>query len=338
MIPIPARIVHGDDWHEKRRGGTGGSEWPDILSMNYPDIYKYNCLRRFWYQKTGMEVDFWREITPEQARGLILEPIVRELYETRMKEEEVDFRFITGPLVMAEEILPGHPRPDWWIGNLDDAALVNGIPRVAEWKTMNGHMFRIYRNEGLPSGYRLQPQHYMALLTYEGLPFDMADLVVYSPDCSGFEIEPIPKDEETLELMLNAGDYVWGKVIPAEDPPDFPPLTPERCGNCQYRVSCLGPEYYQTHVIKLADLTNDEDLYRLLTDYNAARSTESDAKKEKDRLKYLITKHIRMHHADPEHFFCKEFEVKYEKGSDEEQSPKRPLYVRTPQWRMEMHA
>lgn len=336
MIPIPSRIVHDESWHEERKKGIGGSEWPDILSMHYPETYKYNCIRRFWYQKRGIEPDFGRKWEPQLIRGLLLEPIIKELYEARMMEEETDFQFIPGPFLFSDEIVPGEPRRDWWIGNRDDAALVEKRPRICEWKSMNGNVFRGYRRDGLPPGYRLQPQHYMALYTYEGKPFEDADLAVYSADNSGFEIEPIPRDEETLILMLDAGDHVWKKIVPADEPPDYPPLTKDRCGNCQYRMSCMGPDYYKTHIIKLADLTDDEELFNLLVEYDKARTEASAADKEKKRLRYLLTKHNRLHHSDPEHFFCKKYEVKYEKYSDGDSEPKRRLFVRTPDWRREM--
>jgi len=300
MIPVLARIQKSAEWHEERRKGIGGSDWAHILSDQHPLEYKWSCIRKLYYDKRGMTPDFPEMTTKAMMRGNILEPVVAELYlaQTGYKLSKRKPR--------AKMLYRGQKVPVWWIGNTDYIVIAeNGVLKVLECKTMNSHVWFPFIEDGLSVGYKLQPQHYLGLTGLE-----IADVAVMWPDGMDFQVEPVPRDEETLKLMVEAGDWFMNHVVKGNNKPQRPPVTESRCAGCPYGRQCLGKAYFDPHDATLHNLSHDETLYAMLEKEQAAKNAQNVAEKDLEILKMKIQHHLNEHIGeDVESFFCKEIEV-----------------------------
>ncbi len=305
MIPELPRIQKSKDWHNQRMKGIGGSDWAAILSKHHPQEYKWSCLRKLFYTKRNVKPDFPENTSRAAMRGNILEPVVAELFKEHMGCTFTD----SNP--RSEELWPGQKVPDWWIGNPDYIAVMPGDGRFEglECKTMNSHVWFDFLENGLPESYQIQPQHYIGLT---GL--DVFHVAVIWPDGIDFQTEPVPRNEEMLRLMIDAGKWFMEIVLQSEKAPKRPPILKERCGSCPYSKSCLGQAYFNAHELNLTDLSRDEKLYSLLSQMEHLKSEKRDADKHLKEIQALMEEHIITNHGDDiEHFFCQEFETKWVK-------------------------
>ena len=303
MIPDLPRIRKSPDWHEQRRKGIGGSDWAAILSEHYPREYPYSCLRRLWYSKRGINPDFPENTSRAAMRGNILEPVVAELFQAHTGCT------FTEDIPKATELYPDQPIPEWWIGNPDFIAVMpTGKTEGLECKTMGKHVWLKFIENGLPTSYQIQPQHYMGLTGLE--TFHVA--VIWS-DGLEFQTEPVHRNVEMLRLMFDAGEYFQKKVLRAMKAPGRQPISEQRCSSCQYARRCLGQSYWQHHELDLVDLSCDDKLYEMLRKLQDIK-TEGCTSKEKDDLQRAIQEHItETNGEDVEWFFCREIEVSWKK-------------------------
>ena len=285
----------------------GGSDWSSIISFGSPDLYKYGCLRRLVMEKRGLETDFGRVMSKPAIRGKILEKIVAEFWRV-----ESGCRFVrTRP--RAKELWSGQPLPEWWGGHPDRIFVIppDKKLKLLECKTMGRSVWFDYRENGLNDGYKLQPQHYMGITGIEE-----SILAVLWADGIDFFAEPIVRDEETLRLMLEWGNWFWQDVMSSEVLPARQPLTKERCGECPYRRKCLGKGYYEEHVLHEYAFDDDDALYKLLKEHREAQKAESASKKVKEAAAEAVKDYLAEHYADqdPEKVHCREIDVTYGKA------------------------
>jgi len=304
MIPDLPRIRKDTNWHDQRRKGIGGSDWAAILSEHHPSEYPYSCLRRLWYTKRGMKPDFPEKTSRAAARGNILEPVVAELFQAHTGCT------FTDKIPRAKELYPGQPVPEWWIGNPDYIAVMpDNRTEGLECKTMNRHVWLKFIENGLPVSYQIQPLHYIGLTGLE-----VFHVAVMWADGLEFQTEPVHRNDETLRLMFDAGEYFQKKILRAMKAPDKQPISEQRCSSCQYAKHCLGQSYWQHHELEIVDLSSDEKLYLLLNQLETLKANGSPAKK-RESLQKDIVEHIRGEHGeDVEWFFCREIEVSWKKG------------------------
>ena len=211
----------------------------------------------------------------------------------------------------AKELWPGQKVPDWWIGNPDYIAVMPSEGRLEglECKTMNSQVWFNFLENGLSESYQIQPQHYIGLTGLE-----VFHVAVMWPDGLDFQTEPVPRNEEILRLMVDAGTWFMEKILRSDKAPKRPALTRERCGSCVYAKRCLGQAYYQSHEIDLSDLSTDAKLYSLLTEMEHLKSERKGAEKRLKEIEEMVQEHIVTNHGeDIEHFFCREFETKWMK-------------------------
>jgi len=238
-MPLPKnmkQLQRSEKWHDKRATGIGGSDWAGVLSSQFPEEHKWSCMRRTYLDKIKAPKDFPPRTGPAAKRGQLLEGIVAEIFKA-----ENDIKYV-GYRPVAQELMPGVPLPDWWIGNPDRVFLEkDGEHAILEIKTMMQPVYFDYLENGAPDHYKIQPMHYLGRTGMEN-----AYLAVFWPDGAGFQTEPYPRDDETLRLMLDAGNYFWS-LVENKDMPDRCPLSDARCGECPYRKTCR-PGYYDNHV------------------------------------------------------------------------------------------
>ena len=306
MIPELPRTRKCKDWHNQRMKGIGGSDWAAILSQQHPKAYKWSCIRKLFFTKKGIKPDLSENTSRAAMRGNILEPVVAELFKEHMGCTFADNH------PRAKELWPGQKVPGWWIGNPDYIAVMPGDERHEglECKTMNSHIWFDFLANGLSESYQIQPQHYIGLT---GL--DVFHVAVMWPDGLDFQTEPVPRNEEMLRLMVDAGKWFMEKVLKSDKAPERPPVMKERCGSCVYAKRCLGQAYYQSHETDLSDLSRDTKLYNLLTQMEHLKSEKRDAEKRLKETEEMAQEHIITNHGeDIEHFFCQEFETKWTKS------------------------
>lgn len=305
MIPELHRIQKSARWHAKRKKGIGGSDWASILSDQHPEEYKWGCIRKVFYSKAGYTPDFPEGTSRAAMRGNILEPVVAELFKAH-----AGCRF-TNKRPKAKELWPGQPVPEWWIGNVDYIAMMppDSHLEVLECKTMNVNVWYPFLENGLSVGYEIQPQHYLGRT---GL--GMSNVAVMWPDGLDFQVKPVARDEETLRLMVHAGNWFMS-IVDQKLMPDRPPVTEQRCAGCPFALQCLGKAYYEIHEMSLSDLSKDETLYDLLIEMDALKASKKTTEKEVERVQEEIQKYIvETHGDDVEQFFCREIEVTWKKS------------------------
>lgn len=156
-------------------------------------------------------IDVYRRIvegyeTPETApmrRGILLEPVIREMY-----------RLETGALLKGPRKL-SHPQLDFIRANLDDVAVRGGCERVAEFKSASVHMAPRWGEGGddVPEHYLPQTQWYMACA---GIPF--ADLAVLIGG-DELRIYELRADLEFQSLLFEAAERFWKDNVLKRVPP-----------------------------------------------------------------------------------------------------------------------
>lgn len=318
--PHPSAI-HSDEWHKDREEGIGGSEWVSTMSQFDDMKYKYGCARRLYYSKNNVEPNFPHWMNGPMERGNALESVVA----AKFIANNPGYRFLTkdewpnctvdedGRVTwLTEEILPGEPRPEWWIGNPDYIYVDDkGVLGILECKTMGESVYFDYiEKSALPDGYILQPLHYMALTgIHEGT------LASLWADGMGYQEEAAVFDPSTIEAMLHAGNLFWNEVIKAPKPPARPIPTKERCGRCPFRLRCLKKGYYETKVLHMHEYSNDEALYELLEEYEMAQQACTAHDKVKKVVRHRLRTYIKDKYKDCQHIICRGFEYKNTKGS-----------------------
>jgi len=305
MVPALARIQKTEEWHTARMQGIGGSDWQHILSAKYPREYKYGCVRKLYYEKIGIEADTPEKITGAMARGSILEPIVAELFEAHSGCTYVS----QSP--RATELFPGQPVPEWWLGTPDFICrMPDGSLQGLECKTMNRNVWYDFIDNGLKISYKIQAHFYIGLT---GL--DVFHLAILWADGLDFATEPVPRSDEMLRLMYEAGSWFWDEILPEETPPERPPVSEERCASCPHSQKCLGQAYFHEHETDLVDLSGDKVLYNLLQTIEGLKAEKKDVADSLDEMKQDVRNHIIENHGDDtEDMMCREFRVKWVKS------------------------
>lgn len=293
---------------KKRVKRIGGSDWQHIVAPGNPTLYKYGCLRRLFYEKSGVEMDFPWLVSKPMKRGKILEKIVAEIFQ-----KDTGCRYVR-KRPYAKELWPGQPVPDWWEGTLD--RLFHIPPdeelKVLECKTMGREKWFDYLDNGLDDGYKLQPQHYMGIIEN----VNKAVLAVVWPDGIDYMPEPMVKDMETIRLMLDAGEWFWKDIMSKSTPPERLPLTEQRCGKCPFRYKCLGKGYFEEHIMGEYALDDDTKLYLLLKDHREAKDREKAAAADAEVIAIECNKYLEKHYPDkdPEKIHCRDIEMSHKKS------------------------
>lgn len=188
--------MNREQWLAQRRTGIGGSDVAAILGLS-----RYATPLSVYQEKRG-------EIEPQADNdamrwGRYLEPVVRQAYADE-----------TGNEVRVLDELVRHPANDFMIANLDGFVLPESGPRrVFEAKTSRtSEGWGEPGSDQIPQPYLLQVQHYMAVSG-----FTIADVAVLIGG-SDFRIYEVPEDLELQQMMIEAEDEFWQRVLKGEPP------------------------------------------------------------------------------------------------------------------------
>lgn len=187
-----------EEWLKYRTQGIGGSDVSIIAGIN-----PFRSVHQLWLEKTG-------QVEPEETEsefthfGTLLEPIVRKEFTER-----------TGIKVRQKHMLLQSEEYPFMFADLDGVINENGEMCIFEAKTASQYKMETWE-EGVPAGYILQVQHYMAVTgakkTY------IAALV----GGNHFIYHVVERDEEMIGKIIAMEKYFWeyhvlGGVEPVPD-------------------------------------------------------------------------------------------------------------------------
>ena len=198
QVVVKTNNLTREEWLQFRTGGIGGSDVSIIAGIN-----PFKSVHQLWLEKTG-------QIEPEQAEseyahfGTLLEPIVRKEFTER-----------TGIKVRQKHMLLQSSEYPFMYADLDGVINEGGELAIFEAKTASQYKMETWE-EGVPAGYILQVQHYMAVTgakkTY------IAALV----GGNHFVYHVVERDEVMIAKIIAMEKYFWethviGGVEPIPD-------------------------------------------------------------------------------------------------------------------------
>lgn len=181
------------EWLLERKTGIGGSDSSAILGFN-----PWKSSFELYIEKTSDEV---HEIDNDAIHwGNVLENVVAE-----------EFMRLTGKKVRRRNQTFRHPEYDFMLANIDRDVV--GERALLECKTTNAFNSDAWEGEHVPPAYICQLQHYMAVLDYE-----KAYIAVLIGG-QKFVWKEVERDDEFIELMIEAEKNFWEEHVLKEVPP-----------------------------------------------------------------------------------------------------------------------
>lgn len=180
-------------WLEERRKGVGGSDVAAILGLS-----PWKTAFQVYQEKRG-EVENWKgnETTDWGQR---MEPAIRQWYSD-----------VTGRPVRLPEKILYHKQHPFMLASLDG---FTDDGRVVEIKTARSSKGWGEPGTGeIPDYYAVQCHHYMGVTGFE-----VCDVPVSIAGGSP-ELYEVPADKELLELIIEAEEKFWQRVVDG-NPPD----------------------------------------------------------------------------------------------------------------------
>lgn len=188
------KISH-QEWLQMRKHGIGGSDAAAVCGLS-----RWRGPLDVYLDKTSNEIE--ERETPAIYWGNVMEPVLRAEFAKRsgLVVEEVPFLFNCRE----------YP---FMIANVDGIAREkDGSVSLLEIKTANGFAVKDWDN-GLPQEYYLQVQHYMSVL-------DLAkSYVVVLIGGNDFRVEEVPRDDETIQTIINLEADFWRNHVLTLTPP-----------------------------------------------------------------------------------------------------------------------
>lgn len=185
-----------------RSRGIGGSDVGAIFGLS-----KWGNVPKLWLQKTGRLFNQSSEDNELQDWGRYLEAPIAKKYSER-----------TGRAIRRPSQTLVHPEFPWMIGNPDrfqvDKKREKASRRgVLEVKNAMFGKLREWSQSGVPAGYFLQLQHYLAIT---GLSWGSFAVLFGGNKLVEFDI---PRDDKLIALMIEKEREFWGYVQRDEPPP-----------------------------------------------------------------------------------------------------------------------
>ena len=183
------------EWLKMRKHGIGGSDAAAVCGLS-----RWRGPLDGYRDKTSDKIE--EKETPAIHWGNVMEPVLRAEFAKRsgLVVEEVPFLFNCREF-------------PFMIANVDGIAReTDGSVSLIEIKTANSLAVKDWDN-GLPQEYYIQVQHYMSVL-------DLAkSYIVVLIGGNDFRIEEIPRDDETIQTIINLEAAFWRENILTLTPP-----------------------------------------------------------------------------------------------------------------------
>ena len=204
-VLVKTKDLSRDEWLRYRTKGIGGSDVSIIAGIN-----PYKSVYQLWLEKTGRMIP--EQTDSEYAHfGTLLEPIVRKEFMERTGLK-VRQRF----MILQSEEFP------FMLADVDGLINENGERVIFEAKTASAYKQDLWE-EGVPAGYILQVQHYMAVTGARKAY--VAALV----GGNHFYCHTVERDDEIIRKIITMERLFWEKnVIGGVEPiPDGSDATTE---------------------------------------------------------------------------------------------------------------
>lgn len=188
-IFVKTKDLSREVWLRYRTQGIGGSDVSIIAGIN-----PYKSIYQLWLEKTG-------QIEPEQTDsefahfGTLLEPIVRKEFMER-----------TGLKVRQKFMILQSEEYPFMLADVDGIVNENGEKVIFEAKTASAYKQNIWE-DGVPAGYILQVQHYMAVT--EAKKAYIAALIGGNHFC----YHTVERDDEMIRKIIAMERCFWEKNV-----------------------------------------------------------------------------------------------------------------------------
>lgn len=239
-------------WLELRKHGVGGSDAAAVCGMN-----RWRGPLDVFMDKTSKElVD---HDTEAMYWGRRMEPVLRDEFAVR-----------TGLSVEAVPYMFHYKEYPFMLADIDGIVHEkDGSVSLLELKTAGGYAEKDW-TDGLPQEYFIQIQHYLAVVD---LPKAYVAVLIGG---NQFKIEEIPRDDETIQMMIAMEAAFWNNHVLKNTPPAVD-ATSENALNTLYPASdgtsvILGTEADDI----IADLESIKDLEAQI---KAQKATDENALK-----------------------------------------------------------
>ncbi|ATH61365.1 hypothetical protein BJD96_07875 [Staphylococcus nepalensis] len=194
---INTKKMSDEEWKQLRTHSIGGSDCGTILGMN-----NYESPFTLWQKKLWAD-DYEEDISDKiQVKfGHYNEQFVAKLFEET-----------TGKKVRKHNKMMYHKDYDFISANVD--RVVVGENALLECKTTSEFMKDKWKDGNVPASYMAQCYHYMAVTGV-----DVAYIAVLFGN-SEFHYEPIERDEEIINDIINAEVEFWNEyIVKGQRPP-----------------------------------------------------------------------------------------------------------------------
>jgi len=258
-----------------RREYLGGSEIHHLFSEK-----PYGCVRRLWFDKTGIEPDYPEAQNSHMARGTGLEPTVLKMLRKKYRDWKLT-----------------KPRPKVGLDGFSRASvdvLATPLPRgwetqpcLMEIKCPSVYNYRkILKSGEVTSAWLLQVQHYLGI--YEDC--DHAIVAMFSAenwDLTTFKVE---RDSRLIDIIRKRVSSFFENITKA---PEGVEVGDVRCSECVYAVKCGREGHPVLDVEGVQNMENDPAYVKAVEGYREAKgiatAAEAEAEKYKSTLKTLLS-------------------------------------------------
>ena len=188
-VLVKTKDLSREEWLRYRTQGIGGSDVSIIAGIN-----PYKSIYQLWLEKTG-------QIEPKQTEsefahfGTLLEPIVRREFMDR-----------TGLKVRQKFMILQSEEFPFMLADVDGIIKENGERVIFEAKTASAYKQDVWE-DGVPAGYILQVQHYMAVT--EAKKAYVAALV----GGNHFYCHTVERDDEMIRKIITMESVFWKKMF-----------------------------------------------------------------------------------------------------------------------------
>lgn len=179
-------------WLEDRRTGIGGSDAAAVLGLS-----RWSSPYDVYASKLGLAPPV--EETWPMKWGTWMEPHLRQAYSN-----------LTGREVLAHTGVLRHPKYPWMLATLDGMTDDNRLVEIKTSRSSDG--WGEPGSSDIPEAYMIQVQHY---LTVTAVPVADVILGLFGQEPRIYEV---PADPELQEMILEAEQLFWARVMRAEPP------------------------------------------------------------------------------------------------------------------------
>lgn len=205
-VVVDTALLKEEEWHQYRKMGIGGSDAAAVLNAS-PWTSAYGL----YLKKSGVQLEKEEEIDIGKQYifqyGHAMEPLVADIFEQ-----------ITGFQVMIDTYMYRHKQYPFMQANIDRVVqLPDGKLALLECKTTTFFNKEAWENGSVPRYYKLQCQHYMAILDV-----DVCYIAcVYGNTINDFVCRRIERNLEEEKELIDAEKNFWENHVLEGVAPDF---------------------------------------------------------------------------------------------------------------------